>query len=76
MLHIFEGEREIGDAIVNKGTLTIKGKGQVSTTKNGSAAIANFPDAVANVNGGTYTSSEWYVIKNLGTMTITGDFRE
>lgn len=62
-----------GDAIVNKGTLTIKGKGQVSTTKNGSAAIANFPDAVANVNGGTYTSSEWYVIKNLGTMTITGD---
>lgn len=62
-----------GDAIVNKGTLTIKGSGQVSTTANGSAAIANFPDAVANVNGGTYTSSEWYVIKNLGTMTITGD---
>lgn len=62
-----------GDAIVNEGTLTIKGKGQVSTTANGSAAIANFPDAVANVNGGTYTSSEWYVIKNLGTMTITGD---
>lgn len=62
-----------GDAIVNKGTLTIKGKGQVSTTASGSAAIANFPDAVANVNGGTYTSSEWYVIKNLGTMTITGD---
>lgn len=62
-----------GDAIVNKGTLTIKGKGQVSTTASDSAAIANFPDAVANVNGGTYTSSEWYVIKNLGTMTITGD---
>ena len=62
-----------GDAIVNKGTLTIKGKGQVSTTASNSAAIANFPDAVANVNGGTYTSSEWYVIKNLGTMTITGD---
>ena len=61
-----------GDAIVNKGTLTIKGKGQVSTTASGSAAIANFPDAVANVNGGTYTSSEWYVIKNLGTMTING----
>lgn len=62
-----------GDAIVNKGTLTIKGNGQVSTTASDSAAIANFPDAVANVNGGTYTSSEWYVIKNLGTMTITGD---
>lgn len=62
-----------GDAIVNKGTLTIKGSGQVSTTASDSAAIANFPDAVANVNGGTYTSSEWYVIKNLGTMTITGD---
>lgn len=61
-----------GDAIVNKGTLTIKGSGQVSTTANGSAAIANFPDAVANVNGGTYTSSEWYIIKNLGTMTING----
>lgn len=62
-----------GDAIVNKGTLTIKGKGQVSTTASNSATIANFPNAVANVNGGTYTSSEWYVIKNLGTMTITGD---
>ncbi len=62
-----------GCAIVNKGNLTISGSGNVSTTAEGSAAIANFPDAVANVNGGTYVSSNWYVIKNMGKMTIDGD---
>lgn len=61
-----------GDAIVNKGTLTVKGDGEVSTTASGSAAVANFPDASATLNGGTYISANWYVIKNLGAMTIDG----
>lgn len=58
-----------GNAIENKGNLTITGDGNVTAEK---AAVANFPGAVANVNGGTYSSSKWYVIKNLGTMTIDG----
>lgn len=61
-----------GDAIVNKGTLTVKGDGEVSTTASESAAVANFPDASATLNGGTYTSANWYVIKNLGAMVIDG----
>ena len=61
-----------GDAIVNKGTLTVKGDGEVSTTASESAAVANFPDASATLNGGTYISANWYVIKNLGAMTIDG----
>ena len=58
-----------GCAIVNKGNLTVTGNGEVTAEK---AAVANFPGAVANLNGGTYSSSNWYVIKNLGTMTIDG----
>lgn len=61
-----------GDAIVNKGTLTVKGDGEVSAAASGSAAVANFPDASATLNGGTYVSANWYVIKNLGTMVIDG----
>lgn len=61
-----------GDAIVNKGTLTVKGDGEVSTSASESAAVANFPDASATLNGGTYISANWYVIKNLGTMIIDG----
>ena len=61
-----------GDAIVNRGTLTIEGSGTVSTSATNSAAIANFPGATANINGGTYVSDKWYVIKNLGKMTIDG----
>ena len=64
-----------GDAIVNKGTLTVKddgGDGEVSTSASESAAVANFPDASATLNGGTYISANWYVIKNLGTMVIDG----
>ena len=61
-----------GCAIVNKGTLTITGSGNVTTSAQGSAAIANFPDATANVNGGTYSSDVWYVIKNMGEMVIDG----
>ena len=61
-----------GDAIVNKGTLTVKGDGEVSTSASESAAVANFPDASATLNGGTYISANWYVIKNLGAMVIDG----
>ena len=61
-----------GCAIVNKGTLTVTGSGNVTTSADESAAVANFPDAIATLNGGTYSSSNWYVIKNLGTMTIDG----
>lgn len=61
-----------GCAIVNKGTLTVIGNGDVTTSAAASAAVANFPDAVANLNGGTYSSNIWYVIKNLGEMVIDG----
>ena len=60
-------------AIINKGTLTVKGAGNVSASGDSHAAVANFPDAMANLNGGTYSSDKWYVIKNLGAMTIDGD---
>lgn len=57
-----------GDAIVNSGTLTIKGSGTVSAQK---AAIGNTPNATCIVDGGSYNSTGWYTIKNLGTMTIS-----
>lgn len=56
-----------GNAIVNSGTLTIKGSGTVSAPK---AAIGNTPGATCILNGGSYKSSKWYPIKNLGTMSI------
>ena len=59
-------------AIINKGTLTVKGNGNVSASGAQHAAVANFPDASATLNGGTYISANWYVIKNLGTMVIDG----
>ena len=62
-----------GDAILNKGTLTIQGSGTVSTNASNCAAIANIPGATCTVNGGTYKSDKWYVIKNLGAMVIDGD---
>ena len=60
-------------SIVNKGNLTIQGDGTVNVTTKKRAAIENFPDATAAVNGGTYMSQHWYVIKNMGTMTIDGN---
>ncbi|MGN1382632.1 MAG: fibronectin type III domain-containing protein [Eubacterium sp.] len=56
-----------GDAIVNGGTLTITGSGSVTAPR---AAIGNIPGGTCTVEGGTYSSSSWYTIKNLGTMTI------
>lgn len=66
-------ESSDGYTLVNKGTLTIVGNGEVLTSAGESAAVANFPDAVANLNGGTYVSDQWHAIKNLGKMTINGD---
>lgn len=65
-----------GDAIVNKGTLTINdsaGSASVRAIEGTHAAIANLPDATCIVNGGTYSSDHWYVLKNLGSMTIEGN---
>ena len=60
-------------AITNNGTLTIAGPGAVDGSNlSQTAAIYNAPSGVANLNGGTFTGSKWYVIKNLGTMTIDG----
>ena len=58
-----------GCAIVNKGKLTVTGSGIVTAEQ---AAVANFPGASAALNGGTYSSAKWYVIKNLGEMVIDG----
>lgn len=65
-----------GDALVNKGTLTINdsaGSASVHAIEGTHAAIANLPDATCTVNGGTYSSDHWYVIKNLGSMIIEGN---
>ena len=60
-------------AITNDGSLTIVGSGTVDGSDLGqTAAIYNAPSGVANLNGGTFTGSKWYVVKNLGTMTIDG----
>ena len=58
-----------GDAIVNLGNLTVKGSGNVTAKR---AAIGNAPGATAVLNGGSYVSTGWYTIKNLGTMVIDG----
>lgn len=58
-------------------TLTIKGNGIVSTSASGSAAVTNAGTVV--INGGNYSSTNWYTIKNLGTMTINegaGEFSQ
>lgn len=59
-------------AIENRGTLTITGSGAVHATGDNDAAVANHAGAVATLNGGTFDSATWYVLKNLGTMTIDG----
>ena len=61
-----------GDAIVNKGKLKVVGDGVIKAAKNGCAAVANFPGANAVLNGGTYKSDKWYVVKNMGAMEIDG----
>lgn len=58
--------------ITNNGTLTVVGSGKVENTKGGKAALFNNVNAVANLNGGTFEGTTWYVIKNLGTITMNG----
>lgn len=55
------------DAISNYGTLTIKGDGKVQSTK---GAVVNYPNATISIDNGSYNSTGWYTIKNMGTMTI------
>lgn len=60
--------------ITNNGTLTVvgTGTGKVVNTVGGKAALFNNVNAVANLNGGTFEGTTWYVIKNLGTITMNG----
>ncbi|HAL12143.1 MAG TPA: hypothetical protein DCP22_07505, partial [Ruminococcaceae bacterium] len=58
--------------ITNEGTLTVIGSGKVVNTDGGKAALFNNVNAVANLNGGTFEGTTWYVIKNLGTITMNG----
>ncbi len=60
-------------AITNNGTLVVKGAGTVDgSSVDGIAALYNAPGATATLEGGTFTGSTWYVIKNLGKLTIDG----
>ena len=67
------GGKTLTGGIVNKGTLTVTGTGSVNATTAETAAVANFPGGTVTLSGGTYTSAQWYVIKNLGTMLINGE---
>lgn len=58
--------------ITNNGTLTVVGSGKVENTDGGKAALFNNVNAKANLNGGTFEGTTWYVIKNLGTITMNG----
>lgn len=65
-------------AITNNGVLTVVDNGDGESGKvdggdtSAKGALYNAPGATANLNGGIFTGSKWYVIKNLGTMTIDG----
>ena len=65
-------------AITNNGTLTVTDNSSDSSgtvdggSTSGKGALYNAPGATATLNGGTFTGSKWYVIKNLGAMAIDG----
>ena len=75
------------NAILNNGTLTIKGEGTVDALTHAKAALFNAQGATAILNGGTFTRSlaagtfdpynnggnSFYVIQNQGSMTINSD---
>lgn len=58
--------------ITNNGTLTVVGTGKVVNKVTSKGALFNNVNAVANLNGGTFEGTTWYVIKNLGTITMNG----
>ncbi len=58
-------------AIEVHGTLTVEGTGTVKNEGAGSyAALAVYPDANVELNGGAFQDETWYTIKNLGTLVI------
>lgn len=66
--------------VENYGTLTIKGNGRVDNVSNGCAAVLNRESGRILLEGGNYTRSAenggnntYYVLQNLGTMTIGVD---
>lgn len=66
--------------VTNYGTLTIKGNGRVDNVSNGCAAVLNSESGIIRLEGGDYTRSAenggnntYYVLQNLGTMTIGVD---
>lgn len=63
-------------AITNNGHLTVTdsvGGGKVDGADvSQAAALYNAPTGTATLNAGAFTGSKWYVIKNLGNMTIDG----
>lgn len=58
--------------ITNNGTLTVVGTGKVVNNVGSKGALFNNVNAIANLNGGTFEGNTWYVIKNLGTITVNG----
>lgn len=59
--------------ITNNGTLTVVGTtGKVVNNVVSKGALFNNVGAIANLNGGTFEGNTWYVIKNLGTITMNG----
>lgn len=59
--------------ITNNGTLTVVGTtGKVVNNVGSKGALFNNVGAIANLNGGTFEGNTWYVIKNLGTITMNG----
>lgn len=58
--------------ITNNGVLTVVGNGTVENYVKAKAALYTAPGAETVLNNGTFTGNTWYVIKNLGTLTIDG----
>ena len=58
--------------IINNGTLTVVGTGKVVNNVGSKGALFNNVGAIATLNGGTFEGNTWYVIKNLGTITMNG----
>lgn len=58
--------------ITNNGTLTVVGTGKIVNNVGSKGALFNNVGAIANLNGGTFEGNTWYVIKNLGTITMNG----
>lgn len=70
------GQTLTGDkdhTITNEGVLTVIDSGNGGKIVNNDGArgtLFNKPGATATLKGGTFTGNTWYVIKNLGSLTI------